>query len=515
MCSGKQFGEVGFSFSCDNSVRETFDLAISLLHSFEYDEAEKAFVKVIDTDPNCVMAYWGVAMSNYHALWDPPSKEQLRKGSQILRIAASIPKTTKEQEYLDAIGLYYKDWETVDAKTRALKMEKKMEEIYLNYKDDTEAAIFYALTLNSTADPTDKNYTNQRKAGQILESIFPGQPNHPGIAHYIIHSYDNPGLAGKALSTARRYAAIAPASAHAQHMPSHIFTRLGLWDESIGSNLNSTASALCYAESAEFEGHWDEELHGMDYLVYAYLQKGDNQKAIEQNAYLNTIKKVYPVNFKDAYAIAAIPARIVLENKDWRNAAKLELSPINFPWAQFPWQKAILYFTRALGNAHIGDLNQAEKEIATLQTLYQSLLDKGNSYQSNQVLIQLKAAKAWLYYANGNNNEAIALMREAADMEDNTLKHPVTPCEVIPCRELLGDLYLAMKNFPEALKAYKKDIEYHPNRFNAIYGIAVASRKVGNPNESNMYFEKLIKLAESVETARPEITEAKETIAKY
>lgn len=514
MCSGKQFGEVSFSLSCQYSVRETFDLAISLLHSFEYDEAEKAFVKVIDADPNCAMAYWGVAMSIYHALWAPPSVEELKKGAKVLEIAESIPKTEREEEYLEAIGLYYKDWEKVDAKTRALKMAKKMEEIYRKYKDDTEAAILYALALNSTADPTDKNYMNQREAGRILESIFPDQPNHPGIAHYIIHNYDNPVLAEKALSTARKYAEIALSSAHAQHMPSHIFTRLGLWDESISSNLNSTASAVCYAEEAGFKAHWDEELHGMDYLVYAYLQQGDNMKAEEQNEYLNNIEKVYPANFKVAYAIAAIPARIALENKDWNKAANLELSSIEFPWKEFPWQKSILHFTRALGATHLGNLNDAENEIAILESLHQNILDADNKYQANQVLIQLKASKAWLNLAKGNNDEAIILMKDAADLEDNTTKHPVTPCEIIPARELLGDLYLALNRPQESLNAYIINIQNHPKRFNGLYGAAITAKMNGDEKTAKMYFEQLIKQAQSVDSERKEIQVARDFLSK-
>ena len=509
MCGGKDFGDVSFATACQDSVRETFDLAISLLHSFEYEEAEKAFVKVIDADPDCVMAYWGVAMSLYPALWAPPDKEKLEKGAKILRIAASLPKTEREKDYLDAVRVYYNDWEHVDARTRATKLANSMEALYNKYRDDTEAAIFYALTLNATADPTDKSYANQRKAGQILEPLFLEKPNHPGIAHYIIHSYDNPGLASRALSTARKYSSIAPASAHAQHMPSHIFVRLGLWGEAIQSNLNSTSSAICYAESAGFDGHWDEELHGMDYLVYAYLQEGNNAKAIEQNSYLNTIKKVYPVNFKDAYAIAAIPARIVLENKNWKNAAVLNFSPIGFPWEKFPWQSAILHFTRALGAAHLGDIQQAEKEIQALRALHKVLVDRNVPYEANQVQIQLNAAQAWLDFANGSYDSALVLMREAAEMEDNTTKHPVTPCEVLPARELLGDMLLAMHKNVDAFRAYEQDLKDHPNRLNGLYGAAVALKNQGKAGEANNYFEKLVELTGSTDTDRPEIKEAK------
>ncbi len=509
LCGSGEFGEVSFSSSCKPETQKDFELAVSLLHSFEYDEAEKAFVKVIDADPECAMAYWGVAMSIFHTLWAPPDEEQLKKGAALLQAATSIPKSDREKAYLDAIGVYFKDWDKIDATTRAAKFTQKMEETYQQYPDDKEAAIFYALALNATADPADKGYRNQRKAGNILEAIFSEQPNHPGIAHYIIHSYDNPVLAKKALPTARKYAQIAPGSAHAQHMPSHIFTRLGLWDESIASNLKSISSAVCYAEQSGFEGHWDEELHGLDYLVYAYLQKGDNQKASEENQYLGSIQKVYPVNFKDAYAIAAIPARIALENKNWQQAAGLELSTIDFPWQQFPWQKAILHFTRALGAAHLGDETQANREIATLQSLHDELIDSGNQYQANQVMIQLKAAQAWLKFAQSKNDDAIALMGEAAMMEENSEKHPVTPCEVIPARELFGDLLLALSRPAEALEAYKTDLQFHPQRFNGVYGAAVAASRSGKPEVAKEYFGLLLKQAEAGSSQRPEIMEAK------
>jgi len=507
LCSGNQFGEVSFASSCDYSVRENFNLAVSLLHSFEYAEAEKVFAKVIDADPDCAMAYWGVAMSIYHSLWAPPGVELLKKGARLLDIAASVPKTEREQEYLEAIGLYYTNWGEYDAQTRARKMADKMEAIYRKYPDDTEAAIFYALALHSVSDPQDMTYANQRKAGQILESIFPDNPNHPGIAHYIIHAYDNPVLASKALSTARNYAKIAPASAHAQHMPSHIFTRLGLWDESISSNLNSTESAVCYAEQAGFDAHWDEELHSLDYLVYAYLQKGDNSKANDLNDYLNSIENVYPVNFKDAYALAAIPARIVMENKNWGQAANLQLSSIDFPWEDYPWQKSILHFTRAMGASHIGDLDKAKEETAIIDSLHQSLVKTDNQYQAIQVLIQLKTSQAWLALAEGKDNDAITLMEEAADMEDKTTKHPVTPCEVIPARELLGDMYYVLNRPAESFAAYQLDLQSHPYRFNGIYGAALAAKTSGNKAAATRYFNELTELS-NFDSDRMEIKEA-------
>ncbi len=509
LCGNGKFGEVSFSLSCDYSVRESFDLAVSLLHSFEYDEAEKVFVQVIDADPECAMAYWGVAMSIYHALWRAPDQEDLKKGTKILKLAESLPKTAKEQDYLDAIGAYYKDWETIDHSTRALNMEKKMEEIYTNYNDDSEAAIFYALALKSTADKKDKYHTNERKAGMILESIFPDKPNHPGIAHYIIHNYDNPELAHMALQTARRYADIAPTSAHAQHMPSHIFTRLGLWEESINSNLRSADAARCYADASGKEGHWSSEIHALDYLLYAYLQRGDTEKSNELYKYINGIKKVWGNNASVAYPFAANPARMVLENKDWEQAANLPTPSVALSWEEYPWEKSILHFTRALGSAHLEDLDSAKKELVLLQSFQEELVKLDNNYQADQVMIQVKAAQAWIHFANGDHKKAITVMRESSSLEDATEKHPVTPGEVVPAKELLGDLLLATDNPLEALEAYEMNLKRNPNRFNGIYGAAIAAKASGNTDKTTQYFEALLKLTEGSNSDRPEVAEAK------
>jgi len=510
LCGDPEFGELSFTISCKNSSRETFNLAVSLLHSFEYDEAEKTFVKIIDADPDCAMAYWGVAMSIYHALWFAPSDIELEKGAKVLMVAESAPRTSREQEYLDAIGAFYDDWEKLDHATRALKVEKKMGELYENHPDDTEAAIFYALALKSTADRSDMTYANQRKAGKILESLFPDQPDHPGIAHYIIHNYDNPELAPLALPTARRYAEIAPASAHAQHMPSHIFTRLGLWQESINTNLNSAGSAVCYAEAVNMEGHWDQEIHAIDYLVYAYLQQGDNARAREQLDYLTGMRKMSSDLTVVAYPLAAIPARMALENKDWSQAANLELSAIEFAWEEHPWEKSILHFAKALGASHMGDINQAQLDIASLEALHQQLVELDEIYSVNQVMIQIKAARAWLYYAQGNHEEALVLMQESSDMEELTTKHPVTPGEVLPSSELLGDMLMALNRPEEALKAYQIDLRGHPNRFNGVYGAATASKALGDQAKAVMYFDMLIALDAASISTRSELDEARQ-----
>ncbi len=510
LCSGKSFGEVSFSLSCKYSVRETFNLAVSLLHSFEYQEAEKAFVKVLDADPECAMAYWGVAMSIYHAAWFPPTEEDLIKASKVLNIAESIEKNSREKDYLDAIGAYYKDWDKVDHKKRAKNYEMKMQGMYEKYEGDKEAAIFYALALFSTRDRTGKEYINEKKAGEILISIFPDQPNHPGIAHYIIHNYDNPDLAELALPTARRYADIAPGSAHAQHMPSHIFTRLGLWEESIQSNLSSMSAAQCYAEETNVDGNWDAEVHAMDYLVYAYLQRGDNAKANELYEYLLSMDKL--VTLTGPYNFGAIPARMFLENKDWVNAAQLQQHPSDIVWEKFPWEIAITHFARVIGAVHTNDIESAEKDLAIIKSLHQQLLDRNDQYNADQVFVQIKASEAWINFGRGDNETAITLMREAADMEDKVGKHPKTPGEVLPARELLGDMLLTLNKPSEALDAYQLDLESHPNRFNGIYGAAIAAKNSGDQVKAKSYFEQLINLAESAKSDRPEVVEAKKYI---
>ena len=515
LCSTEQFGEVNFSLSCNYETRVTFDLALSLLHSFEYAEAEKAFVKVIDADPECAMAYWGVAMSIYHGLWAPPGPSELIKGSKLLDIAESLPKSKRAEQYIDAIKVFYKDWQTIDHSTRESLYEKKMEQIYSSNRDDTEAAIFYALAIRAAADPNDKTYAKQIKSGKILEDLFIEQPNHPGIAHYIIHNYDYPELAQMGLTTARRYAEIAPASAHAQHMPSHIFTRLGLWQESIDTNINSASSAVCYAESIDPEANWAAEIHAVDYLVYAHLQMGDNQKAVEQLKEMQTVKDVFPKDdFAATYALTAMPIRMALENKNWEEAAKLELPSIDFPWDKLHWEKAMFHFGKALGYSHTGDIKSAETELQTLKTLHQNLLETKEAYKAGQVNIQVNASQAWIELAKGNNDKALAHMKNAALLESETSKHPVTPGEVLPADELLGDMLLALNKPVEALAAYEVNLKGHPNRFNGLYGAAVASKQSGNLEKAEIYFNQLIKLTKNSNSNRQEIIEAKKYLNK-
>ncbi|UII79309.1 lipopolysaccharide assembly protein LapB [Flagellimonas sp. CMM7] len=516
LCSTESFGEVNFSLSCSYETRATFDLALSLLHSFEYAEAEKAFVKVIDMDPNCAMAYWGVSMSIFQSLWMQSDLSYLEKGEKLLKLANKLPKSDLEKDYLDAISVFYKDWDSIDKLTRQRMYEKKMEELYNKHEGDTEAAVFYALAIRAAADPNDKSYSRQKKSGKILEDLFVEQPNHPGIAHYIIHNYDYPELAAKALVTARRYAEIAPASAHAQHMPSHIFTRLGLWDESINTNINSASSATCYAESVNPTANWAQEIHAVDYLVYGYLQMGDNEKAAEQLKEMQAVKDVFPKDhFAATYALAAMPVRMALENKNWDQASKLELPTINFPWEDLHWEKAMLHFGKALGYSHTKDILSAERELASLKHLHQNLLDSKKAYKAGQVNVQVHSAKAWIELAKGNKEDALSLMKTAAKLESETSKHPVTPGEVLPADELLGDMLLALNKPVEALKAYEVNLKGHPNRFNGVYGAAIAAKESDKNEIAVDYFNQLIELTKNSNSERPEIKEAKAFVQQY
>jgi tetratricopeptide (TPR) repeat protein len=512
----KEFGSVEFEMSCSAKLKTDFNLAMELLHSFEYDESEKAFAKVIDQEPGCAMAYWGIAMCNFHPLWTPPTEPELQKGAAAIKIARAITqKSKRESDYIDAIAEYYKDWNTRSHHARCIDFEKKMEKLHADYPDDKEAALFYVLALDAAAEPTDKTYANQKKAGAILAALYPTEPNHPGILHYIIHTYDYPGLAILALPAARKYASVAPSSAHALHMPSHIFTRLGLWDEAIKSNLLSVAAAKCYAQSADIKGHWDEELHGLDYLVYAYLQKGENDSAKEQMNYLETIEEVHPANFKVAYAFAAIPSRFFLENKNWKEASTLQMNPVNFPWKNFPWQEAIIHFTRIMGCAHLGNLDLANSELVKLRALRDTLRMQKDPYKTNQVDIQINGCEAWIKLKMGKRNEALDQMRLAADMEDSTEKHPVTPGSVIPARELLGDMYLQTGQPEMALEAYEADLEKNPNRFNGLYGAGLAAERSGDNAKAILYYRQLLSITDGGKCNRPERDNIKLFLIKH
>jgi tetratricopeptide (TPR) repeat protein len=503
-----QFGSLEFQIAASPLIQEQFTMGVKMLHSFEYDEAEKIFAGIIDKEPKCAMGYWGVAMSNFHPLWMPPSEAEFTKGIKALEIARGLAGPSgKEVDYIDALSAYFERGEKESHRSRCLRFEQAMESLYKKYPDDKEAAVFYALSLTAAADPADKTYQKQKQAGKLLSNLYSSQPDHPGIIHYVIHAYDAPELAILALPAARKYASVAPSSAHALHMPSHIFTRLGLWNEAIKSNLASVESAKCYAEQSGIKGHWDEEMHGLDYLMYAYLQKGDNRSARQQFDYLKTITHVEPMNFKVSYAFAAIPARYVLENKRWHDAAKIDIHLPGFDWKNHQWQKAILHFTRAIGNVHINNEKGAAHEVKQLQEIHNNLLKQGDHYKAQHVLIQLKSATAWLHLLQ-KKADALVLMMEAAALEDKTEKHPVTPGEIITARHLLADMLMQLEKYEEALAAYESDIHKHPNRFNTLYGAAVAADRCKQKDKARQYFQQLVKISVD-DSSRDELKEAR------
>lgn len=513
--SPEKLGRVHFPVSCSPAVREDFQRALAKLHSFWYEEALKAFTDITVRDPQCAMAYWGVAMSLYNPLWSPPSEATLKRGLDAVEKAkANGAKTARERDYIEAIGVFYKDSSKLDHRTRVLAYGKAMEGLYLRYTEDREAAVFYALALNASAPPTDKTYTMQKKAGEILERVFKEEPNHPGVTHYIIHSYDNPPMASQGLTAARRYAKIAPSVPHAQHMPSHIFTRLGLWEEAIQSNIGSGAASKDYAAKTHPGAEYAELLHAMDYLGYAYLQGADDRKAKGVLDELMAIQKVQPESFAAAYAFAAIPARYAIERRRWSDAASLTVHPSTFPWARFPWAEAVTHFVRALGAARSGDTAGARKDIERLQFLREALVKAKNSYWAGQVEIQRQAAVAWLARAEGKNEEALMLMRSAADQEDSTEKSPVTPGAIVPARELLGEMLLELGRPAEALKEFETSNRPAPNRFRGLYGAARAAELSGNGEKARAYYAKLVALSGKADSERPELLDAKTFLAK-
>ncbi len=508
--TGEKIGQVNFPVTCSAAAQKQFDQALAALHSFWYEEALRVFTAVAETDPACAMAYWGIAMSIYYPLWVPPSQPTLQKGTNAIEKAKSIgAKTDREGAYIAAIEVFYKDSDKLEHRARTLAYEKAMEQIHRQYPNDREAAIFYALALNATAPPTDKTYAQQRKAGEILEKVFAEQPDHPGVAHYIIHSYDNPSTAKRGLPAAQRYIKIAPSVPHAQHMPSHIFTRLGFWQESIQSNLGAVAASKEYAAKVHPEAAYYEHLHALDYLVYAYLQGAQDREAKRVVDELQAIKKVQPEAFQAAYAYAAIPARYALERRRWSEAAALSVQPTAFPWSRYQWAEAVTHFARAMGSARSGNVVSSRKDIEKLESLQDALVKAKDSYWAKQVDIQRRVASAWYLRAENKNDEALQLMQSAADLEDSTDKHPVTPAPIQPARELLGEMLLELGDPAQALKEFEVSHRVEPNRFRGLYGAAKAAHESGDREKARHYYAKLISLCEHADADRPELKEAK------
>ena len=515
----EKLGRVNFVVSCTPAAQKQFNHAVAWLHSFEYEEAEKAFNEVAATDPRCGMAYWGVAMSNYHPLWAAPTAAELQRGwAAVEKAKQAGARTQRERDYIAAMETFYKDTDKVDHRTRTFAYHEAMKRLYENNRTDSEAGAFYALTLIATGMMSnDKTYVREKEAAQILNRVLARQPQHPGVAHYLIHSYDYPALAQLALPAARSYARIAPASAHAQHMPSHIFIRMGLWQEAIRSNLDAEASAKAFARRHKMAGAWDEQLHAMDYLAYAYLQSAQDKQAWAVLDEMNKIQSVEPQTFKVAYAFAAIPARYALERKRWDEAAKLGL-PANtvgmFPWQRFAWAEGHVHFARAIGAARLGDAAAARTEVEKLTAIRDSLkIGKGEYDWAKQVDIERQVAAAWLAFAEGKQDESLKLMRAAADLDDATDKHPVTPGSILPAREQLGELLLELKQPSAALAEFETSLRSAPERFNGLYGAARAATLAADQKKARSYYTKLMALTRDADTTRPEIAEAKAFLA--
>jgi tetratricopeptide (TPR) repeat protein len=504
-----QLGEVNFPVSCTPEAQDAFGQGLAMLHSFWFPPAIESFTAATELDPSCGMGHWGVAMSLLGIPWTPPTSQTLADGwAAVEKAQAAGAKTPREEAYIAAIAALYQDFDTVDHRTRTLAYEQAMAQLAQDYPEDTEAQIFYALALNITALPTDKEYANQRKAVEILEPIFVEQPNHPGVAHYLIHSNDYPALAEHGLDAALRFADIAPAAPHALHMPSHIFTRLGYWQESVDTNMASANTAKAGLPSDEPTISSGSVLHPMDYMMYGYLQLGQDEAAKALLDEINAIESILVEDLGAAYALGAMPARYVLERGQWAEAAALTLHPQTFGWEKFPQAESSLVFARGLSAARAGDADAAGQELERLQTLHESLATGANDYWAGIVEIQSREVEAWMALAEGRNEEALALMREAVELEAATEKHPVTPGPIAPAHELLGEMLLALEQPTEALAEFETSLLTEPNRFRSLYGAARAAELAGEMETATGYYEELVALAANADSERAEIAEA-------
>jgi tetratricopeptide (TPR) repeat protein len=499
LAAEERLGTVDFPISCAGA-QAPFTRAIALLHSFWYEEAEKAFRAIAANDPRCGIAWWGVAMSNYHQVWPSPySPPELARGIDAAeRAKAAGAQTPREQAYIDAIATFYHGAENVDLVTRARAYEAAMERLTSRFPDDDEASIFYGLALvaHGLSVPTDKSYTYQKRAAQIFNRLLDKHPDHPGITHYLIHSFDYPALASLALNAANTYSKIAPSSPHALHMPSHIYVRLGMWQETIDSNIASARAAREHAEKAHPGAAAFDTLHAWDYLAYAWLQRGEDSKVRQLVDEIGAIKALDVENFAGYYSMAAVPARYALERRKWSEAAALTVRPSGLPWDRYAYAEALTHFARAVGAARSGDAVHAREAVARLQQLRQKLLDQRNGYWADQIDVQRRAADAWIARAEGHDDDAVTLLRSAADLEDSMDKSPVTPGSIIPAREMLGDLLLEINQPVNALEAYERSLADAPNRLNGLTGAARAAQLAGDRAKASAYYVQVAKLFE-------------------
>jgi tetratricopeptide (TPR) repeat protein len=477
-----------------------------------YEGARAAFAAAIESDSDCAMGYWGQAMTFIHPLWsDPPSKADFKRGQELVKKAKTRgQKTEQEHVYIDAVTAYYAGGWNRDERPNLTNFEKGWEKVYRKFPKDLEAACFYALAHMATSDPEDKTYAKQKQAAAIAKKVLAQIPDHPGAHHYIIHAYDYPELAEKALVVARSYGQIAPDVPHALHMPTHIFTRLGLWQESIIMNRRSANAALKHPVGKGVSLHFP---HALDYLAYAYLQRGEDKKAKGVLDTINKLEGSYQVHIAAAYTFAAVPARLALERQEWSDAALLEpRTPKNYPWDKFPSMEAITHFARALGAARSGNKQAATQALDKLTALREQT-EKTSAYWAKQVKIQRLSALAWLEYHEGIQEEALDIMRRAAKLEASTEKHPVTPGEVLPARELLADMLLDMGRHKEAQAEYEAALEHSTNRFNSLYGAGRAAELAGDKSKAVLYYKKLVEITAS-NTTRERLSQVRAFLAE-
>jgi hypothetical protein len=512
---GEKLGAVHFSTSCNAAAQKDINRAVALLHSFQFSRAIEGFNAVLGDDATCAIAYWGIALSDWSNPFAQGQKDtgQLQLGRHSAERGKELgAKTERESAYIAAAGKLYADFESTPQQARLLAYRNAMAEVAARYPEDNEAQIFYALALAVAEDPADKTYADRLKAGAILEKLFEQEPTHPGLAHYIIHAYDVPALASQALVAARRYAVIAPDAPHALHMPSHTFTRLGYWQESIDSNVAAVAAARRQGQTAE-------ELHASDYETYAYLQTGQDEAADRIVNSLPEIASRFDPNAllvgagapsAGYFALAAIPARYALERADWQRAEQLAVRE-----TQFPYTDAITWFARGLGAARLGHSAASNEAVAALKRIQERLLKAKELYWAQQVEIQQLAVSAWAALAEGNTQEALQRMKSAAELEDGTEKSAVTPGPLAPARELLGEMFLEMNEPSKALRQFEATLKKEPRRFRSLYGAAQAAQLSADRDTSQDYFRELLRVcAHADKPPRAELKEAERSVLK-
>src|SRR5215813_1191171 len=524
-------GKVTFSITCALDVQSDFARGVALLHSFFYEEARRVFTSVAERDPKCAMAQWGIAMTWWHPIWTPPTPDEMRAGKAAIEKAMS-PNigSDRERGFITALNTYYNTADTSSAapvgqschgpvgpRDRVIAYEKAMRQLRDKYPDDFEVQTFYAFAVLSSgyATPNDTSLSKQLEAAGMLEKLWKQNANHPGVVHYLIHSYDYPQFAQRGLAAAQLYDDIAPWVPHALHMPSHIFTRLGMWDKSIAANRASAEASRAYAAMRHRDATEAEELHALDYLAYSYLQEaqdGEAKKIVDATA---KVRKTNPeLEFSAAYALAAIPTRYAFERNDWTAAANLSIP--NVPhWSSFPFMVALIEYGHALGRAHTGDLGGARKAIARMQQLRDATKDPKFDYFKSHLDLQMQAASAWLAAAEGKKNEAIDMLRRAADAEDILGKHPVSPGAFVPIREQLGSLLLDVGQPKEAQQEFEAALKIYPGRFRGLYGAAQAAEQAGENAIASRYYAKLAAQTSKAGSSRDELNHVREFLSAH